>query len=72
MGDVGGVWRLLRGGEAVGAVEVDEVDFPWLRGMFVAEPGFEGVRPWFEEALAAIEGEEFERFEAVYDRIEGS
>ncbi|WP_329564357.1 hypothetical protein [Kitasatospora sp. NBC_01266] len=62
-------WRLLRGELLVGEVEVDGSDFPWLNGRFVAGPGYAAVRPWFDESLAALEAEEFERFEDAYAPI---
>lgn len=48
MGDAGGVWRLLRGGQAVGAVEADGVDFRWMHGTFA--PGLGG---WAQEAATS-------------------
>ncbi|WP_055500282.1 hypothetical protein [Streptomyces albus] len=62
-------WRLVRQGALVGTVAVTETDFPWLRGRFVAEPGFAEVKPWFDEVLALVESNDFERVDAAYDRI---
>ncbi|WP_424893213.1 hypothetical protein [Streptomyces sp. XH2] len=63
------VWRLLRGDTLVGTITVDDGDFPWLAGRFAAEPAFEGVRPWFEELLAVLAADDFDRFDAAYDPI---
>ncbi|MEV4921502.1 hypothetical protein [Streptomyces roseoverticillatus] len=62
-------WRLLHGDALVGTITVDGGDFPWLVGRFAAEPAFEEVRPWFEEVLAVLETDDFDRFDAVYDPI---
>ncbi|MEU6210189.1 hypothetical protein ACIA6E_01925 [Streptomyces sp. NPDC051815] len=69
MGFDGEVWRLVRQEELLGEVVVDEADFPWLHGRFVPTPAFDEVKPWFDESLALVEAEEFERFDEVYDRI---
>jgi hypothetical protein len=63
-------WRLLHGGELVGTISVDDVDMPWCRGHFRPEPGFKRFRPWFDEVNALVEAEDFEAFDAAYDRIE--
>ncbi|MDI6413134.1 hypothetical protein QLX52_30465 [Streptomyces albus] len=62
-------WRLVRQGALIGTVAVTETDFPWLRGRFVAEPAFAEVKPWFDEVLALVESNDFERVDAAYDRI---
>jgi hypothetical protein len=63
------VWRVMRRNTLIGTITVQESDFPWLRGRFDPEAGFDQVKPWFDEALALIEADDFERFEAAYDRI---
>lgn len=63
------IWRLMRHDVLLGTITVEEVDFPWLRGGFAPEPPFTQVKPWFDEALALMEADHFERFETVYDRI---
>ncbi|MFF0413002.1 hypothetical protein ACFYUY_21490 [Kitasatospora sp. NPDC004745] len=72
MGYVGGVWRLLQGGEPLGGIVVDDADFPWLHGRFVPTEAFARVRPWFDEYLDLLEAEQFERFDDCYDRIAAS
>ncbi|MBT2403319.1 MULTISPECIES: hypothetical protein [unclassified Streptomyces] len=63
-------WRLMRQDTLLGTITVEEADFPWLSGGFRPEPAFAQVKPWFDEALAAMETEAFgERFDAAYDRI---
>ncbi|MEU6227022.1 hypothetical protein [Streptomyces sp. NPDC047042] len=69
MGFVGEVWRLERGGESLGEIVIEEADFPWLSGRFVPEPAFAEVEPWFVEAIALMEAEEYDRFEDAYERI---
>ncbi|MEW1914820.1 hypothetical protein AB0442_41755 [Kitasatospora sp. NPDC085895] len=66
----GEVWRLTRGAELVGEIEIGEADFPWLAGTFRPGPGYPAVAPWFAETLALLEAEEHEeRFDEAYDRI---
>ncbi|WP_329458357.1 hypothetical protein [Streptomyces sp. NBC_01497] len=62
-------WRIMRGDTLVGTIAVQEGDFPWLRGRFTAGPAFAPFEPWFGESLAALEAEDFERFNDVCDRI---
>ncbi|MFB7668555.1 hypothetical protein ACFC1R_32320 [Kitasatospora sp. NPDC056138] len=69
MGVEGRVWRLVRADEVVGEIVVEEADFPWLSGRFTPGPAFAEVEPWFDESLALLEAEDYERFEDSYDRI---
>ncbi|MFD0266295.1 hypothetical protein ACFVGY_06845 [Streptomyces sp. NPDC127106] len=79
MGFEGQVWRLERlrphehqgerERELLGEIEIVETDFPWLRGRFTAQRAFAEFRPWFDEALAALEEEDFERFDEVYESM---
>lgn len=62
-------WRVMRRSTLIGTITVTENDFPWLRGRFAAEPVFAEVKPWFDEVLAIMEADDFERFDAAYDRI---
>ncbi|MFJ9646175.1 hypothetical protein ACWEPM_29040 [Streptomyces sp. NPDC004244] len=74
MGFRGEVWRLERQQphqdqgerELLGEIEIVESDFPWLRGRFTPQRAFAEFRPWFDEAHAALEDEDFERFDEVY------
>ncbi|WP_405019949.1 hypothetical protein OHV05_26940 [Kitasatospora sp. NBC_00070] len=69
VGFEGEVWRLVRQEELVGEIVIDEADFPWLHGRFAPGPAFVGVKPWFDESLALLDAEEYERFEDSYDQI---
>ncbi|MFF7441793.1 hypothetical protein [Streptomyces sp. NPDC008122] len=69
MGFEGDLWRLMRQEELLGEIAIDGADFPWLHGHFMPTPAFEEVRPWFDESLALLEAEEYERFDTSYDRI---
>ncbi|MEU1132959.1 hypothetical protein ABZ383_24375 [Streptomyces sp. NPDC005900] len=62
-------WCLMRQGTLIGTISVADTDFPWLRGTFTPELAFTHVKPWFDEALANMEADDFERFDAAYDRI---
>ncbi|MGI5350514.1 hypothetical protein ACQEU8_20395 [Streptomyces sp. CA-250714] len=69
MAQENGTWRVMRQDVLIGTITVEEADFPWLRGSFVPEPSFSQVKPWFDDALALMEADDFEGFEAAYDRI---
>ncbi|MET9116036.1 hypothetical protein ABZX38_17795 [Streptomyces longwoodensis] len=69
MGFEGEVWRLMQQEALLGEIVIDEADFPWLNGHFVQTPAFGAVKPWFDESLTLLEAEEYERFDASYDRI---
>jgi hypothetical protein len=47
------VWRLMQGEELPAELVVTGGDFPWLNARIRAMPGFEAVRPLFEEAPGA-------------------
>ncbi|MFF1265286.1 hypothetical protein ACFVZE_05545 [Streptomyces anulatus] len=72
MTDLHAEWRLLSGSTLIGTITVDEPGMPWQHGRFFPEPAFSQFKPWFDEANALVEAEEFERFDAVYDLIEGA
>ncbi|RJL35965.1 hypothetical protein [Bailinhaonella thermotolerans] len=70
--DLGGeTWRVVRGDEVCGEITIDGVDMPWVRGSFVAGPGFAGVKPLFDRELELLErlDEDPEAWEAAYDRV---
>ena len=49
-------------------------DFPWLNARIRAMPGFEAVRPLFEEELRALKhiDDDLGSWQAAYDRIRGA
>ena len=49
------VWRPMRGEEPIADLVVTGSDFPWLNARVRTLPGFEQVRPLFEEELRALE-----------------
>ncbi|MFJ5294613.1 hypothetical protein [Streptomyces sp. NPDC088348] len=65
-------WRLLSGNILVGTIVVDDPGMPWQRGRFSPEPAFSQFKPWFDEINALVEAEEWQRFDGVYDLIEGA
>lgn len=66
----GGAWRLYRGTELVGEIEIDGSDFPWLEGRFVAHPGFAEVKPLFDEELRLADEDSADgAWDAAYYRI---
>ncbi|MFC9327351.1 hypothetical protein [Kitasatospora sp. NPDC057015] len=69
MGFEGEVWRLKRREELIGEIAIDGADFPWLNGKFVPGPAFGEVKSWFDESLALLDAEEYERFDDSYQRI---
>ncbi|MGF1432323.1 hypothetical protein [Kitasatospora sp. LaBMicrA B282] len=66
-------WRLVRGEECIGEIEVDGSDFPWMSGRFRPAPGFDEVRPLFERELALLDdpvaGADSDEWEAVVEEI---
>ncbi|MFD7729212.1 hypothetical protein ACFV6F_02345 [Kitasatospora phosalacinea] len=65
-------WRLLRGGELVGEIRIDEADFPWLSGEFVPGPAWPGLAPGFAECRRLAEAEEWAAWERAYDPLEAA
>ncbi|MBP2478752.1 hypothetical protein JOF53_007624 [Crossiella equi] len=66
------VWRLVRREELLGEVVVEERDFPWLRGRFLAQPGFAEVKPLFDEELALLEADVAEGWDEAYSLVEAA
>lgn len=64
-------WRLMRGEELLAELAVTGGDFPWLRARVRAMPGFEAVRPLFEDELRALAriDDDLGAWQAAYDRI---
>ena len=71
MGFVGETWSLYHQRELLGQLVVTGVDFPWLRARFQAEPGFQTVRPLFEEELRLLDtiDDDVDAWEAAYGRV---
>jgi hypothetical protein len=51
------VWLLRSGGKVVAELQVNDSDFPWLLAHVVALPGFEELRPLFDEELRWLDPE---------------
>ncbi|WP_443034620.1 hypothetical protein [Streptomyces sp. BE303] len=66
---VGEIWQLLKKGEVVGEIVIEDADFPWLSGRFLPAPGFAAVKPLFDRELVLVEEEEMDEWEAVTDEI---
>ena len=69
MGFEGQVWRLVRQDEPVGEIVIEETDFPWLRGRFIAGPTFAAFEPLFTRSGVLADTEDWEGFEGVYEEI---
>lgn len=69
MGFEGQIWQLMRGHELVGEIVVEESDFPWLRGRFIAGPAFSVFEPVFARTRALADAEDWEGFDGAYDEI---
>ncbi|TDC77942.1 hypothetical protein E1193_21560 [Micromonospora sp. KC606] len=67
--DAGRVWRLYHRGELVGEIDEQSRDFPWTYGRFRPLSGFEPLRPLFEAWNDALDGDDDEAMERVYDDI---
>ena len=65
------VWRLMQGRELLVELIVTGGDFPWLNSRIRAAPGFEAIRPLFEQELRALEriDDDLGSWDAAYDRI---
>ncbi|MER5352639.1 DUF4240 domain-containing protein [Kitasatospora sp. NPDC002551] len=53
----------------MGEIVVEETDFPWLRGRFIASPAFVMFEPLFARSQALADGEDWEGFDGAYDEI---
>ena len=64
-------WRLMQREELLAELIVTGGDFPWLNARIRAMPGFEAVRPPFEEELRALGhiDDDVGSWQAAYDRI---
>ncbi|MFE7492138.1 DUF4240 domain-containing protein [Kitasatospora sp. NPDC057541] len=69
MGFEGQVWQLVRGHELVGEIVVEETDFPWLRGRFIASPAFAMFEPLFARSRALADAEDRGGFDGAYDEV---
>lgn len=65
------VWQLRRDGQAIADLVVTGGDFPWLNATLRASPGFEEIRPLFQQELAALEHieEDLAAWDNAYERI---
>jgi hypothetical protein len=70
--ETGSVWRLVRDGEQVGEIVVEEADWPWRSGPFVPGVGFGEFEALFDAELAVLEAEDFAAWEEIYARITGA
>lgn len=48
----GDVWTLHHGGKLVAELVVTGLDWPWVHARVVARPGFDELRPLFDEEFA--------------------
>jgi len=69
-------WELRHGDELVGAITVEDQDFPWLSGSFAAEDGFARWAPLFaaerelaDELADRDDADLMDRWERLHDRI---
>jgi hypothetical protein len=71
MSDSGGMWRLVRGEEILAGLVVTGGAFPWLHARVLPAPGFDEVRPLFEEELRRLDhlDDDPGAWEAAYLRI---
>ncbi len=71
MSESGSVWRLVRSDEILADLVVTGGDFPWLNAQVQPAPGFEEVRPLFEEELGRLDrvDDDSGPWEAAYRRI---
>jgi hypothetical protein len=67
--EAGEVWRLLKQDELVGEIVIEQGDFPWLSGRFVAAPAFATWKPLFDRELALMEEEDWDEWETIVAEI---
>ena len=75
MGWMGEQWELRHGDELVGTITIEDQDFPWLSGSFVAEPGFARWAPLFAAELALLDRDqpgEVDEWGQLYEQISGT
>jgi hypothetical protein len=67
------LWQVRRGEEVVAELVVTGGDFPWLNALLRPAPGFEQVRPLFQEELRALERIDHPgAWETAYENIRGA
>lgn len=66
---IGGIWRLHYGGQEIARLTVTGADFPWIHASVETLPGFEEFRPVFADQERAIDEEDYERGDALYEQI---
>ncbi|MFI6323696.1 hypothetical protein ACIBG8_39640 [Nonomuraea sp. NPDC050556] len=65
-----GCWRLSEAGRLVGEIHVDDSDFPWLLGRFVAQDGYVPWAAVFARELALLEADDLgAEWEQLYDLL---
>jgi hypothetical protein len=64
-------WTLYRGDELIADLVVNGGDFPWLNADVRPHPGFEDVRPLFDEELRLLDDVDnhVEEWEAAYEKV---
>ena len=64
-------WRLYRGAKLIADLVVTGGDFPWLNADVHPFPGFEEVRPLFDEELRLLDDVDnhVEAWEAAYEKV---
>lgn len=62
-------FQLKQGDTLLGSLEVQELDFPWVRGVFIPTVAFDAVKHLFERELQLLEDEAWDEWEVVYAEI---
>ncbi|MDH2428419.1 hypothetical protein [Sphaerisporangium sp. TRM90804] len=66
------VWILRSGEEVVGAIHVNDGEFPWLSGRFIRRPAFARFEQLFADELVLVKtagDDALQAWASVYDRI---
>ena len=66
---VGDTWTLRRGETVVGSIEVTDVDFPWLYGIWSPTEVFVEVKPLFDRELSLVDNDRDGEWENAYRLI---
>ncbi|MFF3558424.1 hypothetical protein ACFYXS_00025 [Streptomyces sp. NPDC002574] len=65
----GSIWRLRHRDREIARLTVTGTDFPWVRGDIETLPGYEDYRAVFAAHQRALDDEDYERADLLYDRI---
>ena len=63
------IWQLHHADATIAELVVTDADFPWLHATVRPGPGFDVLRPLFDDEVRLSEDDDDVAWEAAYDRI---